>query len=122
MLFPFFRCRGYSDDPFRPCFEKHTTKPRRTFDSKVYNPSWSILEQIYNQNGERFRVTQPRSRIICNQSAKSGLSCRIRTSRAIEFRSFSYLRILRFIQKEQYLTKEDVDIFQYFHYKFGWES
>ena len=107
-----FRCRGNTDDTFRPCFECHTTDPRKSFGWGGDNPAWNILQQRYER--DRFRATKRKSRIICSKTAKNGHSCRIRTSRAIEFRAVSYIRVLRFIQKEQYLTKEDIDIFQYF--------
>lgn len=106
------RCRGNNDDSFRPCFECHTTDPRKSFGWGGNNPAWSILQQRYE--GDRFRATKRKSRIICSKTAKSGHSCRIRTSRAIELRATSYIRVLQFIQKEQYLTKQDIDIFQYF--------
>ena len=66
------------------------------------------------QGGERFKATRISSRLICPRGSRmNGLGCRIRASRAIEIRQLSYLRVLQFIQSEQYLSGDDLEIIRF---------
>ena len=67
------------------------------------------------QSGESFRATQQRMRLICPRGSRTnGAGCRIRASRAIEIRQLPYRRIQKFIQAEEYLSGDDIEILRFF--------
>ena len=63
------------------------------------------------QTGERFQTTRQSKRVVC-RSGRS--SCNLRVDRGAQLRSKDYARTQRFIQSEQYLTNDDMDILRFY--------
>ena len=63
------------------------------------------------QSGESFKVTNQSRRLICRRGARN---CRLRVTRSIELRQRTYGRALQFVQSEQYLSLDDMDLIKYF--------
>ena len=109
-----FSCDGPNDDPFKACFGCQQ-------ESSNLNNFESLNNQTYHhaywdrQTSELFTVTKQSRRLIC-QNRFDRKSCRIRVDRAMELRSKSYMRILGFIQSEEYLSEDDLDIIRYYHF------
>ena len=112
-LFFHFSCNGPEDDEYRPCFECEGFSARKVYGDHANN----FIEYNYTsrQSGENFQATQKSSRVMC----KLGLSgqhfdCKLRVSRGMQLRGRSYERAQEFVQREQYLSQEDIDlIFRY---------
>ena len=67
------------------------------------------------QSGESFRATRQSRRLICPRGSRTnGIGCRIRASRAIQIRQLPYSRIQQFIQAEEYLSGDDIEILRFF--------
>ena len=66
------------------------------------------------QSGETFKATRLNSRSICLRGTRRSLRCRLRVSWAIQFRKLTDLRAQRFVQAEQYLIGDDVQIIRFF--------
>ena len=62
------------------------------------------------QTGEVFQATSQNRRVVCATGQNGGQRCRLRIDRAMQMRGVSYGRALQFIQSEQYLGDDDVDI------------
>ena len=65
---------------------------------------------IDRQTGEMFQATQQSRRVICSRGQNGAQRCRLRIDKAMQFRRVSYGRAVQFIQSEQYLKRDDVDI------------
>ena len=115
------RCVNVTDDPFRPCFGCETAAPRNSDErnENFFDFEDDSFEYVDRQTREVFRVTSQRRRLICRRSATAGRQCVIRVSRAVELRSRNYIQALRFIQAEQYLSEDDVDILRFFQILFS---
>ena len=99
-----YSCTGPNDDPFRSCFG---------CDNTVLEDNVDYYQSLYNidrQSGEMFQATSQSRRVICGTGPMGGQRCRLRIDRAMQFRRVSYGRALQFIQSEQYLGNEDLDI------------
>ena len=62
------------------------------------------------QTGEVFQATSQNRRVVCSTGPNGGQRCRLRIDRAMQLRRVSYGRALQFIQSEQYLGDDDVNI------------
>ena len=76
------------------------------YNAHVYNH----YNYIDRQTAEMFQATQQSRRVICGAGPNSTQRCRLRIDRAMQFRRVSYGRAVQFIQSEQYLGNDDVDI------------
>ena len=98
-----FSCAGPDDDPFMACLG---------CDESNYdhygNPYLS--NHIDRQTGEMFQATRQSRRVICSENENGRQKCRLRIDKAMQFRRVSYGRAIKFIQSEQYLGDDDVDI------------
>ena len=68
-----------------------------------------LSNQINRQTGEMFQATQQSRRVMC-KNVEGQQKCRLRIDKAMQFRRVSYGRAIQFIQSEQYLGNDDVDI------------
>ena len=107
LLICIFSCTLPSDDPYRACFgcENDTTR------SNQNQPRFH--SHIDRQSGEVFQATSQNRRVICGKDPLGNMRCRLRIDRAMQLRRVSYGRALQFIQSEQYLGDDDVDIIRY---------
>ena len=103
-----FSCTGVNDDPYRACFGCDTS----TFEESAFHQNQKQFS-IDRQTGEMFQATQQSRRVICGQGQNGGQNCRLRIDKAMQFRRVSYGRAIQFIQSEQYLKADDVDIIRY---------
>lgn len=76
-----------------------------------------FVSYIDRQSGEVFQATSQNRRVICGTGPMGGQRCRLRIDRAMQFRRVNYGRALQFIQSEQYLGNEDIDVVRYYYYK-----
>ena len=108
-----FSCNGPEDDEYRPCFECDGFSARKVYGEYANN----FIQYNYTsrQSGENFQATQQSSRVMCRLGISGILvDCKLRVSRGMQLRSRSYERAQEFVQSEQYLSQEDIDlIFRY---------
>ena len=113
----FYSCNEVSDDPFVPCFACDDSTPRSSFDrrngvlSGYEDESFEFRDR---QTSETFRATRQSRRLICPRGQRTSRRCRLRASRAIQIRNLTYLRAQRFVQAEQYLSSDDLQIIRFF--------
>ena len=107
--FPYYSCIGPKDDPFTACFgcTPNTRSEETVFDAD-YNQEFGNIDR---QVRERFRRTKRSRRVICSRLRTN---CKIRIDKAIELRRRSYMRALEFVQSEEYLDQEDLDILKFY--------
>ena len=108
------RCIDFGEDPYTPCFGCDFAAPRNSDGRSDNDFNNFIHDHIDRQTGETFSVTRISKRIICKRGGRSGRRCRLRVSRAMQIRAKTYTRAQRFLQAEQYLSMDDVDILKYF--------
>ena len=108
-----FSCNGPEDDVYRPCFECEGFSARKVYGE--YAKNFIQYNYTSRQSGENFQATQQSSRVICNLGVGGQrVDCKLRVSRGMQLRSQSYERTQEFVQSEQYLSQEDIDlIFRY---------
>ena len=104
----FFSCDHPNDDLFRACFGCQEAERRYGPYPEEYHYNY-----IDRQTGEMFQATQQSRRVICGTGPAGRQRCRLRIDRAMQFRRVSYGRAIQFIQSEQYLSNDDVDIIRY---------
>ena len=109
MIFYLSSCSGPGDDPFRPCFECEDSSARIIYGKDYYNDSERSF--FSRQTGESFQTTRQSKRIVCRNGRAN---CNLRVDRGVQLRGRSYTRIQEFIQLEQYLTQEDLDILRFY--------
>ena len=105
------------DDPFRPCFQCENAAQERNFHKQGAHQYFNARNRYYyleRQSGERFEATSQSRRIICPRGSTEGSRCRIRVSRAIQFRRKSYPRTQRFVPAEEYISGDDLEIIRFF--------
>ena len=105
------------DDPFQPCFQCENTAQERNFYKQgghQYFYARNRYHYLERQSGERFEATSQSRRIICPRGTTRGSRCRIRVSRAIQFRRRSYPRTQRFVHAEEYISGDDLEIIRFF--------
>ena len=86
------------------------------YGSDYYN---YIEYDIYGrQANENFQATRQSKRVLCRAPAPNSneRNCRLRVSRGMQLRSRSFARAQDFVQREQYLTEDDIDIIRYYLY------
>ena len=106
----YHRCVDPRDDPFRTCFgcEDDAVVRARSHDPSYYDYAYNFIGR---QSGQRFQVTRQRRRLICTRNAVGvGRSCKLRISRGMQLRRATYARVQQFVQSEQYLSRDDIDI------------
>ena len=111
----YFRCNLPNDDPYTACFGCENEIPPTVFNRRkkhVYD-YFEFNDNIDRQTGEMFQATEQSRRVICGTGANGGQRCRLRIDKAMQFRRVTYGRAIQFIQSEQYLSDEDVDIIRY---------
>ena len=117
MLFH-FSCNGPGDDEYRPCFECEGFEARKAYGDQFFDP----IEHSHTsrQDGNSFQVTRQSRRVICGIGMTGEQICRLRVSRAMQLRGRSYTRAQDFVQSEQYLTQEDIDLIFRYYSSFKW--
>ena len=106
----YHRCVDPRDDPFRTCFgcEDDAAVNARSHDPSYYDYAYNFIDR---QSRQRFQVTRQRRRLICTRNAGGGgRSCKLRISRGMQLRTATYGRVQQFVQSEQYLSRDDIDI------------
>ena len=103
----FFSCTGPDDDPFRPCFACEGFAARKVYGSDYdYGVENNFISR---QTGESFQSTRRSRRVVRGRNGRA----RLRVDRAMQMRARTYARTQSFVQSEQYLSDEDVDIIRY---------
>ena len=102
-----YSCEGVNDDPFKPCFQCEDVTSRSELPYYAYS-------YIDRQSGEKFQVTRPSRRVVCRRGPAGRRRCRLRVSRAMQLRQTQYGPSLQFVQAEQYLSTDDLDILRYY--------
>ena len=117
MLYFDFSCVLPSDDPFRACFGCEEEPAVKKIRAKKYDYEryYEFHDFIDRQTGEVYQATAQNRRVICVRGELGGISCRLRIDRAMQLRGVSYGRALQFIQSEQYLGDDDVDVFRLYY-------
>ena len=59
---------------------------------------------------DTFQSTRQSRRVICRRTPAGARDCRLRVDRLIQLRQRSYGRSIQFVQNEEYLTQEDLDL------------
>ena len=68
------------------------------------------INLIDRQSGERFKATRQSRRIICRRDPAGVRRCKLRVDRSMQMRQITYGRAIKFIQSEEYLSDEDLNI------------
>ena len=115
-------CVDAIDDIYTPCFGCDTDSSSRNRD--IYQTSFNHNGKahpnrhhdypfwIKRQTGESFSATTQSQRVIRSNNG----GARLRVDRKMEVRNRSYGETQRFVQNEEYLSDEDLDILRRFHY------
>ena len=104
--FILFSCVMPQDDPFRSCFGCEDENQNRYY----VHQRQSYHGYIDRQTGEMFQATTQSRRVLCSPGPRGRQRCRLRIDKAMQFRRVTYGRAIQFIQSEQYLGNDDVDI------------
>merc|ERR1712018_684583 len=96
-------CHDPADDPFMACLGCDETG----YDHYGYHTGTNSIDR---QTDEVFQATGQSRRVICQTGDDGGQRCRLRIDRSMQMRRVAYGRALQFIQSEQYLGDEDVDL------------
>ena len=118
----FHSCNSLEDDPFVPCFGCDDNAPRRSFDRRNDPHANETRGFVFKnpRSGERFWASRKIKRIICRIGSTTTRRCRLRVSRAVQIRRLPYIRVLKFVQAEEYLSEDDIDIIRFFQTLFLW--
>ena len=120
----FNRCTDPKDDFFSPCFGCDAS-PKDIFQTNFDHHGNFYLNgythygfSIERQTGESFSATRQSRRLVCRRADQdtSGRLCRLRVDRMMQIRSRSYMRAYQFVQSEEYLSEEDVNIIRRYYY------
>ena len=105
----YYRCVDPTDDKFRTCFGcDEAAFSIRSRSANYYDYAHNFIDR---QTGEQFQVTGQNRRLICQPGAAGGpRRCKLRVSRGMQLRKTTYGRVQQFVQSEQYLSNDDVDI------------
>ena len=70
------------------------------------------------QSNESFQATRQSRRLICRRGRQGlgGRFCRLRIDRMMQIRSRSYMQAYEFVQNEEYLSEEDLNIIRRYYY------
>ena len=66
--------------------------------------------KINRQAGEVFQATSQSRRVVCGNGPDGRRRCRLRIDKSMQLRMVQYGRALQFIQSEQYLSDEDLEL------------
>ena len=102
------RCIDPGDDPFKSCFGCDDNLNR---NDNIHQQFGTFFDR---QAGEVFQATSQSRRVVCGRGPNGRIRCRLRIDRAMQLRMVSYGKALQFIQSEQYLGDDDVNILRYF--------
>ena len=69
-----------------------------------------VDNEIDRQAREAFEATRQSRRIICRRTQTGGRSCILRVARMMQLRQRTYGRTVQFLQSENYLSEEDINI------------
>ena len=128
ILFIYFsilnRCIDPADDLSTPCFgcgnsEKDIFQTNFDHHGNFFTNGYEEFGfSIERQTGESFDATRQSRRLICRRGLEGarGRSCRLRVDRMMQIRSISYRRAQQFVQSEEYLSEEDVNIIRRYYY------
>ena len=83
----------------------------------AYYKNYIEIDITSRQTGESYEATRQSKRVICQRVNGIFTGCRLRVDRGVQLRSISYPRALTFIQSEQYLSQEDIDIIRFYFFK-----
>ena len=105
----YYRCVDPTDDPFRTCFGcDDAAFSIRSRSANYYDYAYNFIDR---QTGEQFQVTRQNRRLICQPGEAGGpRRCKLRVTRGMQLRKTTYGRVQQFVQSEQYLSNDDVDI------------
>ena len=117
--FYYFSCKDLADDPFKACFGCDTNISD-SFQTN-YDQYGNFYPDRFNdydyaeerQTGEFFMATAQKRRLICRNKRGGRVArsdCRIRIDRLMQLRAETYGRAQQFIQSENYLSPEDINI------------
>ena len=111
----YFSCNGPADDPFRPCFACEGFSAKSVYGA--YYNNYIDIDITSRQTGESYQATRQSKRVVCRRVNGIVTGCRLRVDRGVQLRSRSYPRAQTFIQSEQYLSQEDIDIIRFYFFK-----
>ena len=87
---------------------------RNVYGGNFSNP----IEYTYTsrQSEESFQATIRSERVVCRRGLSGQVvDCRLRVDRIMQLRGRTFERALEWVQSEQYLSQEDIDLlFRYF--------
>ena len=105
-----------NEDPFRACFGCENAQAKTSYDhyGNYYPDGYQdYSHNIERQTGERFQVTRQSRRVVCRIGPNGRRGCKLRIDRAMQIRVATYGKASQFIQSEQYLSPDDLDIIRY---------
>ena len=108
-VFYFSSCNGPNDDPFKANFGCDDRKKKQNNYDRNFN---TFTNDIDRQTMEMYSATKQSRRLIC-PDRDDAKNCRIRVDKAAELRGLSYMRAVTFLQSEEYLDVNDLDILKY---------
>ena len=101
------------EDPYRACIgcdhspTQSYYNPYGTAYPLGYDAYGSSLERL---TGETYERTAPSGRVICGPRRRR---CMLRIDRAAQFRNVRYTAANRFMIREQYISREEADDFEF---------
>ena len=105
------------DDNYIPCFGCDTSSSgilKTNFDHYgnfyPYGFNDEYGNSIERQAREAFDTTRQSRRIICRRTPAGGRQCNLRVDRMMQVRQRTYGRAIEFVQNEEYLSEEDLNI------------
>ena len=119
-----YSCIDPEDDIFTPCFgcyasQRDIVQTNFDHDGNFHSNGYSDFGfSIDRQTGESFNATRQSRRLICRRGIQGlrGRFCRLRIDRMMEIRARSYMRAYQFLQDEEYLSEEDINIIRRYYY------
>ena len=118
IFYLYYSCTHPSEDTFRSCFGcefKAVAKTSYDHYGNFYPHGYDYFSNDIQdrQTGERFQTTRQSRRVICRGGSGGRRLCKIRVDKTMQIRRKTYARVQQFIQSEQYLSMEDLDIIRY---------
>ena len=125
----FCSCVDPMDDLFVPCFgcdnsfqtrhDNSTNYYGNSYEENIYPNGYhdyqnfierQTQETLNQGTQDTFQSTRQSRRVICRRTPAGARDCRLRVDRLIQLRQRSYGRSIQFVQNEEYLTQEDLDL------------
>lgn len=124
----YYSCVDEVDDIYTPCFGCDADSAFRKQD--IFQTNFDHYGNFYpygyhdypfsidRQTGETFTATRQSRRTICsgNGGGGGGRRCRLRVDRKMEVRDRTYGQAFQFVQNEQYISDEDLDLLRRFYH------